>query len=203
MPRTISCTPQLSHRCQQGRSSPPGGPGTHPGPSGRTPTPPSPTPRRTGPTLDGTLDPGTPTPNPRSTRGLYPPSRSTDHMWPARGPQHASHICGPSTKKHWRSTAEAAPRPPDDEDPPAVTPMSPSPRTSPSPRLRARPLRHYPGPHDSGPPLQHPNPTKPLATGPPPPPTTTTRHPGLLGLPPGGGPRLNSPHRPRAQEDAL
>ena len=83
--RTPRTTPQKSHRFQQGRTSPPGGPGTHPGPSGRPSTPPPPTPGRTGPTLDGTLDPGTPTLTPRSSRGLYPPSRSTDPS----GHQHA------------------------------------------------------------------------------------------------------------------
>ena len=78
--RYASAIPSISTR-----PSPPGGPGTHPGPSGRPSTPPPPTPRRTGPTVDGPLDPDTPTPNPSSTRGLHPPSRSTDPS----GHQHA------------------------------------------------------------------------------------------------------------------
>ena len=120
------------------------------------------------------------------------------------------------------SISEAALRPPEVDDPPAVTPKSPTPRTPPSPRLRgplasssvrtrrfrARPLRHHPGPHASEPPLQHyigGHKTLTPATGRTwdPPHTTTIRHPRPLELPPGGGPRLNSPYRPRAKVDTL
>ena len=211
-----------SHQLQQGRSSPPGGPGKHPGPSGRKPPPFPPTPRRTGPTLDGTLDPGLPTPNSRSARGLYPPNRSTDPSGNKRAATCVIHLWSLYQEALADySLRELAPRPLDDDDPPAATPMSPSPRTPPSSAAQG-PLRHLlrPGPPSTTPPrpprlwahVATPQPDKangnrtPLpATGREwdPPPTTTTRHPQLLGLPPGGEPRLNSPHRPRAQEDTL
>ena len=79
---------------------------------------------------------------------------------------------------------EATTQPPDDDDPPRSLPCPPphahlrhpgSAAPPPSPlsaissvrrrRFRARPLRHHPGPRDSGPTLHHPNPTKPLAPG--------------------------------------
>ena len=104
-------------------------------------------------------------------------------------------------------------------------PCLPPPRTPPSPRrrgplatssvrrrrFRARPLRHHPGSRDSGTTLQHPNPIKPLATGPPPRyrtglgPPAYNHHtsPATSGTPAWGRTMAKQPTPPSCKEDTL
>ena len=162
------------------------------------------------------MDPGTPTPNPGGPRGLYPPRRPQD----LEGHQHTGcHMCHTSLVPLSRSSGGL---PQQGGGSPASRRRCPSLGHPPVPRHQhtcfttaQRPSWHIyctktkvPGPPLSTTPrtgdhatpnTQHCN----YAAGhaPPPatgrarahPPTTTTRAPRLLGLPPGGGPRLTRP----------
>ena len=81
-PRNGGVSPHTSHGSRRGRSVP----WAKRSYTSFTSTNPS----KNGPTLDGTMDSGTPTPHPRSSHGMHPTSRSTD----PRRHQHAGRHLG-------------------------------------------------------------------------------------------------------------
>ena len=125
------------------------------------------------------MDPGTRPPNPRSPRGMHPPSRPADpggHQHSGRHMRHTPLVPLPRTTggpQHWGGGPPTATLPKHT----FVIPASGPPRQLHvrRRRFRARPSRHHSGPKAPGTTPLLPTPTTPLGTGTPPVPDGTGR----------------------------